>query len=46
MVCLLRFAVCCVVCSTGRRTELCLLTLYELLFLTGTYADLVTVEQR
>ena len=40
----LLFAVCCVVCSMGQRTELCLLTLYELLFLVGTSIDLVAVE--
>ena len=43
---LLRCAVCCMVCLAGRCNELCLLTLYELLFLTGTSVDLVTTEQR
>ena len=43
---LLWFVVCCVVCSAGRRTELCLLTLHEILFLAGTSANLVATEQR
>ena len=34
------------VCSIRQCTELCLLTLYELLFLGGTFVDLVAVEQR
>ena len=34
---LLRFAVCCMVCLVGRGTKLGLLTLYELLFSTGTF---------
>ena len=42
----LQFAVCCMVCSVGQRTELCLLTFYELLFLAGTFVDLVATEQR
>ena len=40
----LLFAVCWVVCSVGRRIELSLLALYELLFLAGTSVDLVAVE--
>ena len=43
---LLRFAMCCVVCLAGRRSELCLLTLYELLFLASTSIDLLATEQR
>ena len=42
----LLFAMCCVVCSVGRHTKLCLLTLYELLFIAGRFVDLVTAEQR
>ena len=42
----LLFAVCFVVCFARQRIELCLLTLYEFLFLVGTSVDLVTVEQR
>ena len=37
---------CCMVCLAGRRTELCVLTLYELLFLLVTSIDLVTADQR
>ena len=42
----LLFALCCMVCSAGRCSELCLLTLYELSFLAGSFVDLVTAEQR
>ena len=41
-----QFAVCCVVCLVGRRTELYMLTLYELLFLEGTSVDLRAMEER
>ena len=42
----LLFAMCCMVCSAGQRTELCLLTIYELLLLAGPSIDLVAAEQR
>ena len=43
---MLLYAVCYMVSLAGRRIKLCLLTLYELLFLVGTFVDLVAMEQR